>query len=372
MTAIPAADVALICTDGTRYPAHSSVLVRKSDKLAACLRFAAMSSGTGPSGGERTDAGCREIPVDAPPQLVAWMLQHMYHGSVLLSESRVAADPAGTAGELLELLLVAEELLCDSLMQECEMRLLSSEPWLCYCDACACLTGALAPTIPRRHRRVRGPSLFLERVDGGGGVAATALDALAVAQYVHSVEKFYPEDGHRRDGNDDDQSGPSGRYQVLVSWTSADKAADPGPASAPFKSEETRCCAVPALVALRYTAAKSLLRNLGWAEGTRDGDPAGAEGRDSASDARLSPSPLLDPADEASDQYGSQSDLSACRALEGCVEELAGALAALVDAAATAARQEQADPIRGRGPPSRRSHFVVAGKGQGSEARGLQ
>jgi ankyrin repeat protein len=318
MTVIPAADVALVCSDGTRYPAHSTVLSRKSDKLAACLRFSSMS--TTRTSDEDLGDGCLEIPVDVPRQLVAWMLQHMYHGSLLLSESQVAADPVRTANSLLELLVMAEELLCASLMLECEMRLLSSEPWVCYCSDCASRWSASVNSIPHRYC-VRGPSLCLEGVGG-----ATALDVLAVVQEMYCLEKPNPEDDINNDGDDVDKA-YSGRYRIFMKWISVDNS-DLRPIPASINSE--RQCAVPALVSLRYVAAKSLLRNMRGAWWRDDEEKGGGDNYDGqegpAYDARPLPA-LMDQSDKHMDQGVSQS--SVCCVLEACMAELADTVAAI-------------------------------------------
>ena len=172
-------DIVLICQDGERFQAHSFVLSRSSDKLAAAIRFASMCREQS-DGGEPRPAALTEIQVDLTATTCQRILEHMYHGSI---GGGLSSDRHEACQELLELLLVAEEFLCRSLVQECEMRLLSSEQYShgCFCCYCRAKAGQIK-TEPHMMKtvecfyRVSGPSWLV--------TPAEALDVLAVVQHV--------------------------------------------------------------------------------------------------------------------------------------------------------------------------------------------
>jgi len=161
------ADVVLISNEGSRFLAHSAVLSQKSDKLAAAIRFNSMAEGAD------NQNGVVEIKVNASSQLCRWMLQHIYHGSIV---SQVPKNSVELSRSLCELMLVAEEFICPSLMQECEMRLLSAEPWRhCFCRFCT-RQGRTETESKHGSYQVIGPSASIR--------ADTALDVLAVSQHL--------------------------------------------------------------------------------------------------------------------------------------------------------------------------------------------
>jgi hypothetical protein len=171
-------DIVLVCKDGGRFLVHNEVVSNASDKLAAAIRFAEMSrANTGEN--TRPGGGSFELDVDMPTQCCRWLLEHIYHGSIA---GGLSNDAGECCYELLELLLIAEEFLCKSLAQECEMRLLSSADTcnICFCSYCSASVGMIA-TVQEQEQtvecriRVCGPSM----ID-----AHSALDVLAVAQHV--------------------------------------------------------------------------------------------------------------------------------------------------------------------------------------------
>ena len=171
--AIQEDQVVLIAKGGERFVANSSLLSQKSEKLAGAIRFATMN-------------GASHCPVEVRLEVSAhfcmWILQHIYHGSVV---SGWHPDPCQCASDLLELAVIAEEFLCPSLVQECEMRLLSADPFQCYCWSC-CLATRGTQCTPKGSSscaeclyRVRGPSKLL--------TADCILDVLAVSCQLESL-----------------------------------------------------------------------------------------------------------------------------------------------------------------------------------------
>jgi hypothetical protein len=173
-------DVVLVSQDGERFLAHAFVLSHSSDKLAAAIRFASMSREQADEEQPRiTHARLTEIHLDVSAATCRQMLEHMYHGSITRGLSR---DRHHGCQELLELLLVAEEYLCRSLVQECEMRLLSSDQCFrgCFCCYCRAKVGRIPTELNRKtlecFYRVSGPSWLV--------TPAQALDVLAIVQHV--------------------------------------------------------------------------------------------------------------------------------------------------------------------------------------------
>ena len=146
-----------------RFVAHSWILSQKCAKLEAAIRFAKISNDEGPI----------EINVDLTARQCKWFLQHMYSGS-LLSGWGPRSD---TCDDLFELALLAQEFLCPSLLQECEMRLLTSNVSQCFCWSC-CLALRQSGTNSAQClcRAQAGPSKVL--------VGNKTLDALALAQQL--------------------------------------------------------------------------------------------------------------------------------------------------------------------------------------------
>ena len=231
---IPEPDVVLIGNDGARLIAHSSVLSRLDGMLGAALRFAAMSAtGASESRGE--------IQMNGSFKLLKWMLQHMYHGSLLLSECDLR-DPSTTANELLDLLLLAEECLCPTLMQECEVRLLSAHPCRCFCASCSKTSGSNNPPSYRSH----GPPFFLKQRD------ATSLDFLSLCQQI------------RPQSQEDKDRTVEGEYAIDTVWTDRPISIF---AEWPKQGNYRR---FPPLGALRASAACSILLHWGDIQNSPD------------------------------------------------------------------------------------------------------
>jgi len=154
-------DVVLLSEDGFRFVAHSEILAQKSEKLAAAIRFASMSETT-------NIAALIEVNIAAKKNVCKWMIQHIYHGSVAFG---MPSDPQELASDLLDLLVVAQEFICPTLIQECEMRLLASEARQCFCCSCA-----MQSVEDKLTYCVAGPSCCIN--------CETALDVLSVAMSV--------------------------------------------------------------------------------------------------------------------------------------------------------------------------------------------
>jgi ankyrin repeat protein len=164
--------VLLITSDEQRFLVHGSIMAAKSAKLASAIRFAKIS--------HREEIP--EIRLEMDAHLCKLLLQHLYHGSIvsLLKEGEQLCR------DLLSLMWVAEESLCPSLIQECELRLLSSDPRkCCLCWSC-CKTVRPSPSLNDEEKDsdlffaecmvcVEGPSLLI--------TGSSALDVLAMSQY---------------------------------------------------------------------------------------------------------------------------------------------------------------------------------------------
>ena len=172
--------VILVANDNVRFVVHGLLVSQKSVKLASAIRFARMNK-------ESSTANKYNIPeirLDVDPRLCRFMLQHIYHGSVSTGWSK---SDETVCQDILDLMIFAEEALCTSLIQECEMRLLSSDPRRCFCWSCA---KSVRVVSTRNHDssvecmyHVEGPSLLL--------TGKTALDALAIVQYLESLRLDY-------------------------------------------------------------------------------------------------------------------------------------------------------------------------------------
>jgi hypothetical protein len=113
-------DRVVLIAEGVRFLVDTWIVSRKSAKLAAAIRFETMNQGS-----QREPQVC--IGISA--HLCKWLLQHMYHGSIV---SDWHPDPLQCASDLMELAMVGEEFLRPSVLRECEMRLLSADPFQCY------------------------------------------------------------------------------------------------------------------------------------------------------------------------------------------------------------------------------------------------
>ena len=173
-------EITLITTNGESFMVHDSIVSAKSAKLAAAFRFAKMQDTS--CGGSTNCSLRRSLHVDISSKSCVWMLEHIYHGSIVSGLSR---DKAHICQDLLELMIVAEEFLCFSLLQECEMRLLHHDPRVCVCWSCSrAVRRSLGDESSSGFAAecayvVSGPSCF---VDG-----STALDVLAPIQHLEGL-----------------------------------------------------------------------------------------------------------------------------------------------------------------------------------------
>ena len=158
-------DVVLVCDDGSQLFAHSEIVAKASEKLAAAIRFSDMSS--------NNDKTITTIELQAPRKVGRWMLQHMYHGSIVsgLSNNNIES----LTNDLMDLLLFADECFCSSLVQECEMRLLSANPCHCLCQSCVTLVRG-DNDDEQCFYRTMGPSICI--------TSSSVLDLYALAQQV--------------------------------------------------------------------------------------------------------------------------------------------------------------------------------------------
>jgi ankyrin repeat protein len=132
---VPSVDFIIVAEDGIRLGTHSSILLQKSEKLGAAFRFASMSQKW-----DKDHGTLLQMEVSIPSEMCVWLLHHIYHGSL---PSIVWSGPIDCAREnLLELLLIGDEFLCPSLVQECEIRLVSAEK-RCFCWSCCERTGCV-------------------------------------------------------------------------------------------------------------------------------------------------------------------------------------------------------------------------------------
>lgn len=176
-------DLVVLVTDSgsERITVHGSIVSQQSAKIAAAIRFEKMR-------GEHQDTELPEINLgDTPTRLCMIMIQHLYHGSIVCG---LSSNSSQCCQDLLDLLFLAEEFLCPSLTQECEMRLLSSNPWGCFCSSCNRATNMIATSKPASGYTnkdmdcvyvVDGPSILVN--------AERVLDVVAVAQYLESVSE---------------------------------------------------------------------------------------------------------------------------------------------------------------------------------------
>jgi ankyrin repeat protein len=151
---------------GVNFTAHPWIIGRKCAKLAAAIRFAELK--------QADNIEQIEIHLDLTSKQCKWLLQHIYSGSLL---SGWGPD---TCEELMELSLVAHEFLCPTLVQECEMRLLSSNLSQCFCWSCCLAVRKTRDGSAQCLYRVSGPSSSL--------LAKTAIDALALSEQMGSFD----------------------------------------------------------------------------------------------------------------------------------------------------------------------------------------
>jgi hypothetical protein len=181
-----APDVVLVTDDKVEFHVHRKILSHASAKLEAAIRFATMREINYES---ESESRIPTVDVGIESATCRLFLQHVYHnslGDALSPELNVCCS------ELLELLIVAEEFLCPSLAQECEMRLLSADPYRCICPFC--IVPQQENLIGTKHwiYHFPGPALCVH--------AGTALDVLAVAQHVHQSMSPAAYEIHQTDG----------------------------------------------------------------------------------------------------------------------------------------------------------------------------
>jgi ankyrin repeat protein len=166
-------DQVVLVTEEERFVVNAALVSQKSAKLAAAIRFEEMNAESGTP---------VEVRLGISARYCRWLLEHIYHGSIV---SGWHADPLQCASDLMELACIAEEFICPTLLQECEMRLLSSDPFQCFCWSCCsgvraahCNGGDPEPCGECLYQ-VQGPSRLL--------VAERVLDALAVSSEMGSL-----------------------------------------------------------------------------------------------------------------------------------------------------------------------------------------
>lgn len=116
--------------NGFKVPVNQEILMRKSGKIDAAIRFEEMKQSTSESKHEGTTI---EVCLDISVHHLCFLVQHCYHGSIFYG---LSADSKVCCEELLDLYHLAIEYLCPSLAMECEMRLLSDNPYQCFCCSC--------------------------------------------------------------------------------------------------------------------------------------------------------------------------------------------------------------------------------------------
>jgi ankyrin repeat protein len=161
-------DVVITCIDGQCLYAHRAVLAR-SAKLDAAIRFATMCN-------ESTN-DLLQVNVDLSYKTCRQLLIHLYHGSLLyFDENPSIMNPYECCMELLELMVMADEYLCQSFIVECIIRLLASNNDYdrCYCSYCRG-NDTYEPNKNNNHE-VIGPSHLI--------TTDTVLDVLAIAQQI--------------------------------------------------------------------------------------------------------------------------------------------------------------------------------------------
>jgi hypothetical protein len=151
-------------TMGTSFEAHTELLVKKSAKFDAAYRFHKIQY----AGDDVATPIKFSVPASA--QLCHLLLQHMYHGSLI----DLPRNPADCCNVLLDLVALAEQLLCESLLQECEIRLLSENPR----EVRSCIhDGADTLSSSQFQSKILGPTQLI--------TPDSALDVLAAVDNVN-------------------------------------------------------------------------------------------------------------------------------------------------------------------------------------------
>jgi len=129
-------DEITIIVEGTHLVAHGHIVGDKCGFLRSAIDFE--SSKRNQNHGSAFKSESTDTPLEIHVsnyslRMVQWILQHCYHGSIV---SGLSPNPQICCDELLELAKIAEEILCPSLLNECEMRLLAGKCNRCFCWCC--------------------------------------------------------------------------------------------------------------------------------------------------------------------------------------------------------------------------------------------
>ncbi len=121
-------DALILIVEGQRLHAHKSILSFKSGKFEAAIRFAEMKTID-----SHDSSSVVEVELNTPLRYLKLLVTHCYHGSLV---NGLSSDLNQCVQELLDLYLISQEFLCPSLALECEARLISANPFKCYCCLC--------------------------------------------------------------------------------------------------------------------------------------------------------------------------------------------------------------------------------------------
>ena len=166
----------LIANDGSRFPVHAPTVSGKSGKLASALRFVRMKCD------EDSIDESINLELGIAPDFCKLLIQHMYHGSICFGWPNL--EDSEICRYLLELIIVAEEFLIPSLVQEIEMRLVSSTPMKCFCwDCCQALR-----CLPSKDGKTEAQCLF--SISGSSRLVnrETAMDVLSLTNYIGGLD----------------------------------------------------------------------------------------------------------------------------------------------------------------------------------------
>ena len=187
-------EMCLLCVGTEKLLVHAKILSRRSLKLDAAIRFAALQD-------NQSDAdGPIELTIDAPLHLIKLFLQHCYIGSIVVG---LPPEPHCLVETLLELALLADEYLCPSLLQECELRLLSPNLSRCYCVNCCNTTSPMSDRADISDDReaminclcrVRGTGVLIG-VESAADIIAVGRDE-GIASTGYQVRAFLPTNKH--------------------------------------------------------------------------------------------------------------------------------------------------------------------------------
>jgi len=208
-------DVVIKSSGGACFSAHSDIVAKKSEKLACAIQFNRSKS-------EEAITLCVML---AESELFL-MLHHIYHGSL---PTDLPEKDEELIDLLLDLLVLGDEYVCPSLMQECEMRLTSTAKCArsCVCWHCCAAVSTTAERTTCMYRYSRAPNC-------ASLLSSTkSLDALAVIQTLNVS------------GNDDLDVG-NHDYEIRVQLP-----------------VENRATSLKSLELLRNTAVMLIMRSFG-------------------------------------------------------------------------------------------------------------